>query len=756
MRNPVVAWYRWLHGRWPAGKPEPLPAVAADGSTRVPGLFVAGDLTGVPLLKFAADSGARIVEGFAADPAFARREERDGTTDVAILGAGIAGVAAALAAQRAGLAFVVIEPAEAFETIRNFPIGKPIFAEPEGFEPEGALRIEGTTRETLLASLRGQAEEAGIVPVSGRAERVRRAGDALAVELAEGGEVRAHRVVIAVGRAGDHRRLGVPGEDLDHVSNRLHDPGDFAGRRALVVGGGDTAVETAVALARAGSPTTLVHRAAALTRPKPGNLDALRRLESEGRVAVRLGTRVTAIEPDAARLSDAGGESTRCPADRVFVMIGREPPLDLFRRSGVPIRGERDARWWIGILAALLLCTWLYHWKSGLIPAWGVDPAAAWQALAGAVAPLREAIGERTTLLHTVVDSASKRSFWYTLAYCAAVTVFGIRRLRRRPTPYVRAQTTVLAAIQWLPLFLLPEIILPFVGRNGGFDGGAWGWIADQLFPAYAGAPTGEREYWRAYGLVLAWPLFVYNWFTDQPLWGWLALGSVQTFVIIPLIVLRWGKGAYCGWICSCGALAETMGDAHREKMPHGPGWNRLNMVGQVLLGAALLLLALRIAGWARPGSLADRAFVAGFASLPALNWKWLVDVVFAGILGVGLYFHFSGRVWCRFACPLAALMHLYARFTRFRILAAKERCISCNVCTSVCHQGIDVMAFASRGEPMADPQCVRCSACVQSCPTAVLSFGRVDPASGRVTATDRLAARVEPTLDGRRIAARG
>ena len=84
--------------------------------------------------------------------------------------------------------------------------------------------------------------------------------------------------------------------------------------------------------------------------------------------------------------------------------------------------------------------------------------------------------------------------------------------------------------------------------------------------------------------------------------------------------------------------------------------------------------------------------------------------------------------------------MHVYARFGRFRILADKDRCISCNVCTAVCHQGIDVMAFANRGLPMADPQCVRCSACVEMCPTAVLRFGQIDRA-GRAIRTDRLRA---------------
>jgi polyferredoxin len=123
------------------------------------------------------------------------------------------------------------------------------------------------------------------------------------------------------------------------------------------------------------------------------------------------------------------------------------------------------------------------------------------------------------------------------------------------------------------------------------------------------------------------------------------------------------------------------------------------------------------------------------------LNYAWLVDVVMAGMIGYGVYFWLSGRFWCRFLCPLAALMHIYARFSRFRILADKKKCISCNVCTSVCHQGIDVMSFAQQGQPMEDPECVRCSACVQSCPTGVLEFGQVDTQTGEVISRDSLEA---------------
>jgi polyferredoxin len=104
-----------------------------------------------------------------------------------------------------------------------------------------------------------------------------------------------------------------------------------------------------------------------------------------------------------------------------------------------------------------------------------------------------------------------------------------------------------------------------------------------------------------------------------------------------------------------------------------------------------------------------------------------LIDVIFAGTLGLGVYFFLSGRFWCRYGCPLAAIMHIMARFTRYRILAEKKLCISCNICTKVCHMGIDVMSFANKGIPMNDVQCVRCSACVNHCPMDVLAFGELE-----------------------------
>ena len=724
---------QWLHLRWPAGRVEPLPDVRPDGHTTVPGVYVTGDLAGVPLLKFALDTGAKVVDRIAADLAADRATTAAGTVDLAILGAGVSGYAAAIEAKARGLSFTLIEAAEPFATIANFPVRKPIFTYPMSMTPAGRLQVRADVKEALLDELHAQAETAGVTVTHARAERIARENGALSVHLAGGKTppVRARRVLVAIGRSGDFRMLGVPGETLDKVSNRLHDPADFADRDVLVVGGGDSALETAIALGGAGARVTLAHRGKEFTRPKHENVEAVRHAAT-----TRLETRVKVIEPSRVVLTNAAGAEEAIPNDFVFTMLGREAPLAFLRRSGIRLQGEMRPLAWAALALFVLFCTWLYNWKSG------GSSSAWWSArhwfpfnlpdlLAQAGGAVASQAADKRTLLGVLAISAAGPSFWYTTAYSLIVTIFGFRRIARRKTPYVTWQTLTLMAVQIVPLFLLPEVILPWLGNNGLLPTG----LADALFPVVTYGHG--REYWRAYGLILAWPLNVYNVFTHEPLGWWLVISAVQTLVLIPLGIYFFGKGVYCGWICSCGALAETLGDTHRQKMPHGPKWNRLNFIGQGILGVAVIFLILRIVGWTLP---AGNAIANNFDAWFKTPYKWFVDVTLAGVVGYGVYFWFSGRVWCRFMCPLAALMHIYARFSRFAIVAEKKKCISCNVCTSVCHQGIDVMSFANKGAPMMDPECVRCSACVQSCPTGVLAFGQVNRA-GKTIALDLLPA---------------
>ncbi len=823
MISQIKRYIRWLHTQWPAGHVEKGPLVNEDGSTNVPGLSIVGDLTGIPLLKFSSHSGARAVRKIVEDPAFKQRTRNDPDVyDLIVVGAGVSGVAAIAEARSAGLKAEIIEASEPFATIVNFPRGKPIYTYPTGMTPDGELQFgpKSDIKEGLVEELQTFLEQRDIAPRIAHVGRIVRRRGLLEIELDGDETLKSHRVIVAIGRSGNYRTLGISGEDRDIVYNRLHDPKDFCGKDIVIVGGGDNALETAIALTSCGSKVTLSYRKAQFSRPKPENVDKINALAAQGDVDVGVeqptdelvATAAGPFIPDrptddecegcggklrgypadgecpgcgksfhrrvgALRLmmsshpkeindseviiTNAEGNDEAITAQAVFVMIGREAPLDFFRRSGVRIRGEWKPLTYVSLAFFFAFCFFLYHWKSdagfglktwfkdnGLFPFNLVDPT------------------NPSNLLGTIWLSMQKPSFYYTVAYTLCITIFGIKRIKRRKTPYIKVQTFTLMSIQIVPLFLLPFIILPWMGHNGWFESGAGRWIADQLFPVSAWDNHG-REYWRSVGFILAWPLLPWNVFSHSPLVLWLIISFVQTFVIIPLIVWRWGKGAYCGWICSCGALAETMGDTHRHKMPRGPIWNRLNMVGQVFLAFAAVLLVLRLVSWITPGGWASATYSLLFEGKHAdgsqigglmryLNYVWSVDLLWAGIFGVAFYFWFSGRVWCRFACPLAALMNIYARFSQFRIIAEKSKCISCNVCTSVCHQGIDVMNFANKGIPMEDPQCVRCSACVQSCPTGVLEFGRINRKTGEVIARDRLAASpvlmAEVTVEGKRI----
>jgi len=779
----IKRYTRWLHTQWPAGIVEKLPKVNENYSTNIPGLYIVGDLTGIPLLKFSSDSGARAVTNIVADKNFQSQRnsaKKEGILDLVIVGAGVSGMAAALEAKKNGLEFEILEATEPFSTIVNFPKGKPIYTYPTEMVPEGDLQFTKDVKEPLVEEIKEQTLGRGITPRIERVEKVENKGSHFEVIVSGTENLKALRVIVGIGRSGNFRKLGVPGEDKDKVFNRLHDPMDFEGKDVLVVGGGDSALETSIALARAGGYVTLSYRKEEFSRAKPENVEHVNMLMADpmadvsvetptserittstggfmpshdpGKIHVLMKSKVKEITDRDVTLIDADGDEITFPNDAVFTMIGREAPLDFFRRSGVNIRGELRARSITAMILFLLFMAFVYNWKAGgsltkFFQEHGLFPFNLPQFFNSFGESFTRMVNDPSTFLGTAAITISEPGFYYSLAYSLLVIIFGILRIRRRKTPYITVQTITLTLVQVIPLFLLPYFVLPYAGHNGLFESGFLKSVGDALFPV---ANYGHgREYWRAFGFILAWPLFIWNIFSSEPLWTWLIISVVQTFVIIPALIYFWGKGAYCGWICSCGAMAETLGDTQRHKMPHGAKWNRVNMVGQAILAIAFVILTARVFSWALPDTGFGRT-LNGFYAGALYNWKifgiqfnykWVVDLFLAGIVGYGLYFWYSGRVWCRFMCPLAALMHIYARFSRFRIIANKKKCISCNVCTSVCHQGIDIMNFANKGLPMNDPECVRCSACVQSCPTGVLQFGQVDRKTGEVIKIDGLAA---------------
>ena len=317
-----------------------LPRVRGDFQTNVDGLYIAGELGGMGLIRNAVEQGRQCAEGIA------RRAAREPTPagfdglDVVVVGAGPAGFAAAATLDAAGLRYAVLErAADAGGAVRQYPRRKLVMTQPFALPGWGEIGAGTLAKERLTEIWSGAVGATGVAahlrPGWAVEAVTRDAERGFTVTSADGGSLRARYVVLAIGRRGTPRRLGVPGEDAGHVASALLDPELYAGRRCLVVGGGDAAVEAAVALADAGAAAVrLSYRRAAVTRAKARNLRALAEAVGAGTVEPLWETTVTRIGTDTVDL-DGPERAMTVPADAVFVLIGGELPTAFLERCGV-------------------------------------------------------------------------------------------------------------------------------------------------------------------------------------------------------------------------------------------------------------------------------------------------------------------------------------------------------------------------------------------------------------------------------------
>jgi thioredoxin reductase/Pyruvate/2-oxoacid:ferredoxin oxidoreductase delta subunit len=310
-----------------------IPVLGPDFQTNVPGVFVAGELGGMGLIRNAVEQGRRAVESVRKLDGIGRGDR----LDLLIVGAGPAGLAASLTALSHGLRFATLEQDTVGGSIAHHPRGKVIVTEPVDLPLVGKVRIRETTKESLLAFWEDVRRETRLrIRERERVEAVARAADGFDVRTSRGAH-RALAVLLAVGRRGTPRRLDVPGEELSKVVYRLVDPQQYRGRRVLVVGGGDSALEAAVALA--GAPrceVALAYRGPAFVRARARNREALQAAARAGRVRVLLETNVRAIAPASVALAGPAGER-ELGNDAVVVCAGGVLPNDFLRQVGVAI-----------------------------------------------------------------------------------------------------------------------------------------------------------------------------------------------------------------------------------------------------------------------------------------------------------------------------------------------------------------------------------------------------------------------------------
>ncbi|MBL55949.1 MAG: FeS-binding protein [Flavobacteriales bacterium] len=289
--------------------------------------------------------------------------------------------------------------------------------------------------------------------------------------------------------------------------------------------------------------------------------------------------------------------------------------------------------------------------------------------------------------------------FLYGFMYCVFMIVMGIRMfIKYRHNKYQIVRTISVLFFQIGFAFLIPELLVKF------------------------------NLPW--YDFKNSWPLnytFFFDWNINQLLNSgniglfMLVWGVFLAAVIVPVMVYFYGKRWYCSWVCGCGGLAETLGDPYRQ---HSDKSMKAWKLERYLIHG-VLVFAVLMTGATLYSYFSESKEFFGIETENIRFWYgFAIGSIFSGVIGTGFYPIFGNRVWCRFGCPLAAYMGIVQRFkSRFRITTNGGQCISCGNCSTYCEQGIDVRAYAQKGQNIVRSSCVGCGICAAVCPRGVLKL---------------------------------
>src|SRR6056297_2931437 len=751
---------------------EIVPVTSERHESSVPGIFVIGDATGTPLVKVAAQHGREVVQYLKKSDAIS--DTGDPPLDVVIIGAGPGGIAAAVEAKRQGLRYVLLERGKLASTIAGFPPGKMVYSEPRGLVDSSAIGFDADEdRDAFLARLNRLVTDEGLIVKQETAgERIERRQDG-AFEVVSSGSKRfpTRQVIIAIGRQGEPRPLECPGAEKDgRVVYQLRSPTDYVDRDVLVVGGGNSAIESALMLMEH-NRVTLSYRGTEFFRAKEENRRPLDDAIQSGKLRVLTSSQVTAIGDHDVELKVSDAVET-IRNEIVIALLGTLPPIDFYLHSDLELDGIWTKRRAFCALIGLLVGVFIYfgakhfalhpdaagpgkwlvpgagflssvvHWGALaticqwllpliLLPILAIDLIASGMRSKGK-RPIFELPHARLILwsgalvyaashllpsmvtldhaqagpgpyyipgfawLYRVVPTYFGNAYGlYYLAYFSAIAGFGIYWAAKSRHAMVWRRNLTIIATQWTLWWGIPTFLPVFLGRNPwtpviSKSLNAWplNLAAFKLAPAVG---PSDPAWWHTVAVVgVVWAVFL-------------------TFVVIPVMTIRWGK-IYCSYICSCGALAETVGNGYRHRGPKGDTPRRFERYGFVFVALAAAVTIADLYGYTDP--------------LEQYN-LW-VGTALAGAVAIGLYPFLGQRVWCRMWCPLAFWMNFWGRWSKFKITPEKGKCIDCNVCNQYCQMGIDIKSKALKGEPITlkDSPCVGCNECIVRCPMEILHLG--------------------------------
>ena len=310
-----------------------IPNVSPTFETNVSGNFIAGELGGMGLIRNAITQGTQAMESIYK----LVKDQTENDLDVVIIGAGPAGLAASLFAMEKNLKFKTVEQESLGGTVSTFPRGKIVMTAPVHLPLIGPVRFKETTKEKLLEFWESVVEKTGLqISFQERVESIIRHGDSFEV-ITNKNTLKSRAVLLAIGRRGTPRKLGVPGENCNKVVYRLSDPAQYRGQHVLIVGGGDSALEAAHSIAdEEGTTVYLSYRSEAFSRAKEKNRNKIDEYAANNRMNVYMKSTVKNIEEKTVTI-DHEGEILELQNDAIIVCAGGILPTGFLKDIGIEV-----------------------------------------------------------------------------------------------------------------------------------------------------------------------------------------------------------------------------------------------------------------------------------------------------------------------------------------------------------------------------------------------------------------------------------
>ena len=310
-----------------------LPHVNKNFETNVHGIYIAGELGGMGLIKNSVEQGKQAVDNIAKSI----EKGLNATYDLIIVGAGPAGISASLAAKKHNLNALILEQDTLGGTVFTFPRSKIVMTSPMDLPLFGKVKLFETSKTELLDLWESVISKNDIlIKENSKVEEITNQNNVFKIKTLSGDEYTAKKILLAIGRRGTPRKLNIPGENSEKVAYRLLDPEIIKDKNILVVGGGDSAIESALLLADQ-NKVILSYRSEAFNRIKQANNIKIMEAIEKGSIDVRFNTNPVSIEKDEVTISNNNGEIISVKNDLVYIFAGGELPTQFLQKAGIQI-----------------------------------------------------------------------------------------------------------------------------------------------------------------------------------------------------------------------------------------------------------------------------------------------------------------------------------------------------------------------------------------------------------------------------------